>query len=331
MAKQIYFAWVGYQRRIESINRFVDFKTYYIAPPFQPRWLKPLGYIQQMARMILILLKEKPDLVWYQAPPTFLGHILLAMRFVTRRQFRIIADCHNASFRLWGAFPGHVPALHSVDLILTHNVEVVEQARRLGVKTRITVLEDPPASIDGCLSRDRPAAEFALVPCSFHADEPIDILIATAAKMPEMIFKVTGNRRKAISLGYVAKAPPNMHFTDYLPISEFNDLLRNCSVLVGLTVLEGIQLSVANEGVGAGKAMVLSDTAILRDLFGSAAIMAKNEPEALSAAILEAWRRREELEIRMRAFAHERLENWKAELAPVLQMLDLTEGTTDVG
>ena len=54
-------------------------------------------------------------------------------------------------------------------------------------------------------------------------------------------------------------------------------------MVLGLTSMEGVQLSVANEALGAERALVLSDTRILRAMFGEAALFAPNTPEGLAA------------------------------------------------
>ena len=81
-------------------------------------------------------------------------------------------------------------------------------------------------------------------------------------------------------------------------------------MVFGLTAVEGIQLSVANEALGADKALVLSDTAILRSMFGAAAVLAKNTPEALAAGLREGIARREELEAKSRALKEQRIQDW---------------------
>ena len=113
-----------------------------------------------------------------------------------------------------------------------------------------------------------------------------------------------------------------MTFTDYLPIPEFERLLGGAAAVLGLTDVEGIQLSVANEALGAHRALVLSDTRILRAMFGEAALFAQNTPEGLAARLREAMARRPELEARSAALKARRQADWRAAAAAVTATLD---------
>ena len=87
--------------------------------------------------------------------------------------------------------------------------------------------------------------------------------------------------------------------------------------MLGLTDVEGIQLSVANEALGAHRALVLSDTRILRAMFGAAALFAPNTPEGLSGALRDALARRPELEARSAALKARRQADWRDAVAAV--------------
>ena len=203
-------------------------------------------------------------------------------------RFRIVVDAHNAVFAPpWSRLPGAIAAMNRCDLVLVHNAEARAMAEAAGVAPeKLRVLEDPPPLLapPGAAPAEV-AAPYVLVPCSFRPDEPIPVLLAAARRLPEVGFRVTGSRRRAAALGFVAAAPGNVVFTDYLPVAEFEPLLRGAAVVLGLTTVEGIQLSVANEALGADRALVLSDTRILRTLFGAAALFAPNTPEGLAAAL----------------------------------------------
>jgi glycosyltransferase involved in cell wall biosynthesis len=139
--------------------------------------------------------------------------------------------------------------------------------------------------------------------------------------VPDVTFLITGSKRKAESLGFLRDVPPNVRFTDYLELEEFERLLADAAVVMGLTSEEGVQLSVANEALGADKALVLSDTRILREMFGAAALFAKNTPEDWAARLHEALARRAELEARSAALKTRRIEDWRAPAEAVARRL----------
>ena len=92
-------------------------------------------------------------------------------------------------------------------------------------------------------------------------------------------------------------------------------------MVFGLTNVEGIQLSVANEALGGNKALVLSDTTILRSMFGEAALFTLNTPEAIATALRDALARRPALEAASAALKVRRQAAWRAPAEKVARML----------
>lgn len=318
MSKQIYIAWIDFQRRAESMNQYVDFDLHYLPPPVTRKWLKPFGYLAQAWSTIRVVLAAKPDVVWVQSPPSMVPHVLLALRAVTRR-YALIVDCHdNAVLPPWSRFPGAAWVLNRSDRVLVHNEDMRARAEAHGVRPELVrVLEDPPARLD---LPEQPAAApgtrpYVLVPCSFSADEeqPIGAVMGAARLLPEVDFRITGRRRKAEALGLTQDAPANVQFTDYLTIEAFEELLTRANAVLGVTSRANCQLSVANEALGAHAPLVLSDTGTLRRMFGEAALFGENAPEALAAALREALAHQPEMRARSEALKLRRQENWLAE------------------
>jgi len=323
--RSLFISWSPFSRRIASMEPFFNFETRYFPPPVARKWLKPLGYFRQAFQTARTVLEVRPEEVWLHCPPTFLPHLLLALRPFAG-PYRLVADCHHRAFvPRWRRIPGVIGAINRCDVILVHNVEALPTAEALGVDmTRTVMLEDPPPlAIAPAPAPAAPAGEppYVLTPCSFSDDEPIPILLAAARLLPEARILITGSRRKAEGLGFTRDAPPNVRFTDYLPLQEFERLLNGAAVVMGLTDAEGIQLSVANEALGADKALVLSDTRILRAMFADAALFARNTPEDLAARLREALARRPELEARSAALKARRLQDWRVPAEVVARML----------
>jgi glycosyltransferase involved in cell wall biosynthesis len=325
----VYIVWFTFQRRALSMQRNLHFELFHLPYAARARLLKVPLYIIQAFWTAVIILRKNPRVVWFQSPPSFIAHILVGLRMLPGLDYKIVADCHNSALRSpWSRIPLITSALNRCDLVLVHNVEATVEARTLGVKqNRLAVLEDPPAFLDDRLSvpsiseEVQPTRPYALVPCSFSSDEPVNDLLMAAALTDEVDFVITGPLRKAEDLGYAGSTPANVKFPGFVPISEYDRLLAQANVVVGLTKMEGIQLSVASEAIGAGRPLVLSDTRILRNLFGSAALFTDNSPESVSAAVRSALRDAAKLAKYSRDLAEERMIRWRGTADDVLSRL----------
>lgn len=325
----IYIVWFPFQRRALSMQRNLEFELIHLPYAARARLLKVPLYIAQALWTAVIVWSRRPRVVWFQSPPSFITHILLGLRVVPGLDYRIVADCHNSALRApWSRLPFSTSALNRCDLVLVHNQEAADEALTMGVtQDRLAVLEDPPAILDSQLSVSSASGEaqaqrpYALIPCSFSSDEPVHAIFMAAALTEEVNFVMTGPIRKAKDLGYVTNTSANVQLPGFVSVTEYDRLLAQADVVVGLTTMEGIQLSVASEAIGAGRPLVLSDTRILRDLFGSAALFTDNSPESISAAVRTALGDSTKLAERSRGLAEKRMSQWRRTAHDVLSRL----------
>jgi glycosyltransferase involved in cell wall biosynthesis len=275
--KAIYLAWVNYQRRAESMQRFFGYDLFYISSRHLSPARKLLSYVARAKTMLQIVLQERPDVVWLQLPPTFLLHLLVMFRFVTRRRMKIVSDCHNAALRSpWSAVPLSVRLLNRTELVLVHNRDVAPAARELGIdRRRLAVLGDCVPVLPAGEAM-RPARPTLVMPCSFHADEPIEAVLEAARQLESATFVITGNHLRIRNRGLLEQASRNVVFPGFLPSAEFDRLLLRASGVLCLTTQEGIQLSAVSEAIAAGKPMIISDTGLLRGFVGDAGIFVDN-------------------------------------------------------
>ncbi|HEY9657111.1 MAG TPA: hypothetical protein V6C65_01510 [Allocoleopsis sp.] len=274
--KQVFVAWVPFQRRSVSMQSYFGYELRFLSFAFKNRLLRPLEYLIKGWQTLALLIDRQPQVVWVQLPPTPLLHLAFAYKALLNQKLSIIADCHNATFRRpWISLPGTVALLNRCDLVIVHNDAVQEQALSLGLNPqRLAVLLDPPAQVEA--TPEQPQASFphpwVLCPCSFNRDEPIQEILEAARLAPEITFVLTGNPARAQGIHDLSHIPENLKLAGFLPTATFNQFLCNTDAILGLTKLDGIQLSVANEAVGVGKPMVISHTQTLKQLFYKGAI-----------------------------------------------------------
>lgn len=313
-ARSVYIVWAGFQRRALSLQKDFKYDLRHLPTEANGKLSKLHAYWRQARHSIRLASQRSVKVVWLQLPPTFLVHLLVAYRALTRRSFKIVADCHNASLRPpWSRLPLFYTVLNRCDLILVHNDDVARDATALGVAgDRLLVLEDAPAY------RNRvPTSHVAkdgeghvLVPCSFHNDEPILEVLDAARAFPDVTFKITGPRARAEAKGYVGKAPANVIFTGFVCVEEYDKLVWTARAILGLTLLDGIQLSVAGEAISAGRPLILSNTSTLRRLYGQGARFTENTAASLEAALFEVLTHQTDWAARSAICARSRMAVW---------------------
>jgi glycosyltransferase involved in cell wall biosynthesis len=110
----------------------------------------------------------------------------------------------------------------------------------------------------------------------------------------------------------------------FLSDDDYRRMLAGAGVVVALTTRDGTMQRGGYEAASAGKALVTSDTRVLRDYFGAAAVYATDDATALAEAVKSALARRNELESAMRALRDERLASQEEGLRRVADVLHVT-------
>lgn len=320
--KAIYLAWTVFQRRQVSMSELVNLDCVFLPMAVGGkgnRAKKALNYLVLLLRTVKLLKQREPDVVWLQIPQVPLLWAALVYRRFFNSGVRLVADCHNGMFMpRWASVPFGQSMLGRCDLVLVHNDAVLETAKEAGLPVAKTfVLEDVPpiAPAAPCVvpsilaGRPRP---WVLFPGSFGADEPIAELLEAARLLEAGTIIMTGRHSNASANGHnISNVPSNVVMTGYLEVDTFNALMRHCDVVLALTKLEGIQLSVCNEALGFGKAMVASDTKLLRAMFGEAAVMVPSaDPAAIASGIEAAYRKREKYSNASVQLADRRRADW---------------------
>jgi glycosyltransferase involved in cell wall biosynthesis len=324
--RKLFVAWVPFQRRSVSLKSYFGYDLEFLSFAFKNRLLRPLEYILKAWKMLVLFLRQRPQVIWIQLPPTPPLHLAHLYKTLFSQQVTIIADCHNATFRRpWIRIPGTVTLLNRCDLLLVHNDWVKKQAVELGIThEHLYVLEDPiPLVEDRTVQAQNVFPHpWILCPCSFNKDEPIQAVIESARLVPEITFVLTGNTTRAKGIHDLNDIPPNVKLAGFLPTAEFDSFLCNTDVVLGLTKLEGVQLSVANEAVGVGKPMVLSNTELLQRLFYKGAVYVDSvNPESIAQGCKEALLRKNELAKEVSELKEERSKGWQEQVDKVAAAL----------
>ncbi|HEX9728964.1 MAG TPA: sulfotransferase [Gemmatimonadales bacterium] len=301
----LFLAW-SYISRPEAIEPFFGFRLVFLSWNLPRRWARAIEYVLKSLQTGWMLVSRRPSIVWVQLAPTPLLYVAVIVKRVVRRRMALIADCHNSMFRRpWFAFPWARRALNACDLVIVHNRQVLADACQKGIDgDRLAILEGRPAMHLPQGSDERGGTPRVVFPCGFGDDEPVAEVLDAARQMPDVEVIITGNLDRARGRYDFSALPANVRLTGFLPSADFNRLVGEASLVLGLTTREGVQLNVATEAVGMGTPLVIADTVLLRELYHRGAVFV--DPRSGSAIAdgirsgLADWNRlrREVLELR---------------------------------
>ena len=311
-ARAIFVAWTRYMRRPDSMRPFYGYRLLFLPAASGGKLRLAWSYLSNAVRTVLALISYRPAVIWVQLAPVFPLYIASAYRFFRRRTL-VVADCHNSMFgERWAWAPFGVTLLNRCTAVLVHNSAVRASALAVGVREEVLyLLETRPAQL-AAVSGSAPMAEasfgeqWVLVPSSFSGDEPIAAILDAANLTPHVRFVVTGNLQRAKARHDLSRAPGNVTFTGFIERELLDRYLCVAPVVMGLTTRMDIQLSVANEAAGAARAMVISDTPLLRSLFPKGAIYVQPNAESIAQGLRAAFERREALQLES-----EELREWR--------------------
>jgi Glycosyl transferases group 1 len=318
----LHLAWAVFQRRQVAMAPLAGFECLFLPLTYKggSHFMRGLHYLVLAWRTWRVLALHRPQELWLQLPQVPLLWVALLYRTFSLRPMRIVADCHNAMFSPpWSSMPGGISLLSRCELVLVHNDQMLAAALALGLPAdKLRVLEDVPAA--QMPKPEAPPAWLADLPRpwvlmagSYGRDEPVaEVLQAAGSLVGQATVIITGRLSNAQRNGHDISAPPaNVRLTDYVPVQQFDNLMGNADVVLALTRFDGIQLSACNEALGFGRALVVSDTPLLRRMFDSAAVVADSgDPAALANAIRAAAARQRVLENASAALARRRRDDW---------------------
>jgi len=331
MKKRIWITWENQRRSLELADHFGC--RFFL---FEDRggWRYP----RVLVRTIATLLRERPSVLFVQNPSMILAAVAVLVGLVL--PIRIVVDRHT-TFLLNYSGPETIGirvfralswfTLRFADLTIVTNETLAAIVRASG--GRAAVLPDKlPRLIPGGggavkVESGVPSVMFV---CSFADDEPIAEVVAAvrvvAQKTPVRLF-VTG-RPKPRFLQIVSEAPKEVVFTGFLSEADYVALLRDVDIVMVLTTSDCTMLCGCYEAVSAKKALVTSDTEVLRDYFVGA-VFAAPTVDAIADALELAIGNRRMLASEIADLEPKLARNWAAAATEVNRQVDALLGTKD--
>jgi glycosyltransferase involved in cell wall biosynthesis len=304
--------WIPFHGRSAALARQLG-----LTPLWAPRWSRRtpvvVRYAAATARTLRILGRSPHPVIVTLPPLPALVVVLMSRR---RRRAPLLADMHSGAFLdpRWRRFLAPTLYLLRRDAAIVTNANLATVCRRAGVQT--FVLDDPlePAEAPAGPATDDP---YVLVVLSYASDEPVPEILEAASRRADRRFVCTGAAPEAIR----RSAPRNVSFSGFVPRDAFIRLLRGSRAVVALTTQPDTMQRAAYEALEHGVPVVTSDTQVLRDYFGDAAVYARATATSIDAAIEEALRRNRDLRASLLTLQSRRLSDQQRALREVASYL----------
>ncbi len=275
---------------------------------------RPFRYTRSLAATVALLARRRPSVLFVQNPSMILAAFSCAAGTLFR--FPVVVDRHS-SFRLgedvqttlagrvfWRL---HLFTLRHADLTIVTNSYLAELVTAAG--GRAAVLPDRFPTLRSAARVPTEGTISLLFPASYNRDEPIDAVLDACRELSSDIHVyVTGNYRKHDPT-LPARAPANVTFTGFLAEQGYVDLLSSVDGVLALTTAQACMLCGCYEAIGAGKALITSDQAVLRDYFDRA-MFVLNDPESIAEGIREFARNKERQQENTRTMLRELSATW---------------------
>ncbi len=287
--RAVYLRWGAGRNRADDIASRLGLEL--VAFPWwtRKRYLAPARHVTQFVHTLAWLASNRPSVVFSHHTQPFCS--LAAVLYGEASGAKVVTDCHNGPFvdPIWLLPP--VRAVHRfvfrrATLNLVHNASILRYATEvLRMPGRFEVLHDIVPAIEG-----RPDASLphpcAVAICSYARDEPIDVLVEAARRLPDVTFLFTG--RPPARHPALRALPRNVRLTGFLEDAAYDALLLGADAAIALSTRDHVLMRAIHEAVGAELPLVTSRGAASERYLGDAAVFVENSPEGVAEGVARA-------------------------------------------
>jgi glycosyltransferase involved in cell wall biosynthesis len=276
-------SWISWEkhRRTKELCDFLGIPDTTIASN-QSRWLR---HPAAMLKTIQHISRQRPSTLIVQCPSIFLG--LIASLLKPFFGYKLIIDAHSDAIEsdkpiIQKLFFLYKFIHHSADLSVVTNQQNADSVQAFG--GRPLVLPDRLFDTPAFKSKILANRHNIVFPCSFDIDEPYTEVLEAIKDLKDITLYVTGRAPQQVLEKYKY---PNVIFTGYLSLEDYQSLLGSADGILALTTRENCTLCAANEAVSFMQPMILSNTQFLKRYFSKGAIYSDNKASALRKAFLD--------------------------------------------
>lgn len=287
----VFIAWIDENSRSMSFARALGIPVVLMpwSVPRQAKWTTVRGWIRSSWvtwRRVRAL--PPGSLAVVMVPPIWAPMVAVAAR---RRGVTLALDMHSGA-RDGSRWAWSWPLLQRLmrrwtAAVVVTNTEILDGGD-LG-RCRTVVIVDPSlAESTDLVTPSTPTdPPYCVFPASGEDDEPIDELAAAASVLQDdLIIRVTGRPPDRVK-------DSDLDVTGFLTTEDYDTMLNGASFVLALTTAPATNQRAASEAVRRGTPVVCSDTAMLRSVYGEAAIFVENTSDALVAGMRQMLQERD--------------------------------------
>ncbi|HEX9923114.1 MAG TPA: glycosyltransferase [Anaerolineae bacterium] len=318
--KMIFIAWIAHNRRSQLIAEKFQMKLYLIQSLKRIYFLAPLRYVLQTIKTLIILIREKPAVIFVQNPPIFAVLVVYLYAKLARAEY--VIDAHSGALLApWWQWSLPIHAFLSRRAITTIVTNDHLQAMVEGWGAGTFILADIPTTFpEGKAFPINGRFSLAVIN-TFAPDEPIEAVLETAGALPDVDFYITGDPIRA-KKSYLQDHPDNVKFTGFIPDHEYFGLLRAVQAIVVLTKNNHTMQRGACEAVSLGKPIITSDWPLLRSYFNKGTIHVDNSGRGIQTGVLQMQKEREGLQKEILLLQQERRVEWDEKFEALTSLIE---------
>ncbi|HVA59800.1 MAG TPA: glycosyltransferase [Mycobacteriales bacterium] len=312
--RPLFVCWTRGHARSTALAAALDAEILFVADAILRPVSSPLRYLRSTWRTWRAVRRSAPASLIVMVPPT--PAAVTGWLLARRRGIPLVLDLHTGAVNdpkwTW-SWPAVRAVARRARLTVVTTERLAEHLRAQGI--RVSAVHDPPlAATPAGRAHARPTV---VVAAGWNNDEPVAALADAARRLDGIRILVTGAPPPAARDALAGL----VELTGWLAEPDYLAQIAGADVVVALTTRELTMQRGGYEALDCHRPLVTSDTAVLRDFFGPAAVYTTADGAGIAAAVTEALRRPAELSAAMAALHAERLAAWPGELAALTAAL----------
>ncbi len=284
-------------------------------------WMAPIKYPPMWLKTWWLLFRHRPSAVLVINTPVFAPLCVYIYCLLARIPFAMNVHGHTLSGRRWGwsrPLQRFLATKAAVNLVGTAEYRRIFE--NWGART-LLLEEAPPEAPQGTPAKVVGQEEFHVtVVSTFAGDEPLNIVVEAASRVPEVCIAILGDTKLA-DKELINSSPENVTFPGYLKGSDYWGLLCRSQAIMVLTTNPHSLVAGGTEGLHAGKPLILSRQPALVEYFTKGAIFVDHTVESIAAGIRRAQEQADILSRQSAELASEKRGAWEITFRELVDIL----------